>query len=160
MINIIVAMASYHVIGKDGGIPWRLPEDMAHFKMRTMGHPVIMGRKTWQSLPEKYRPLPGRENIVISTTMEPQKGIYVEPYLHNAIERAKSLPGHDEIYIIGGGTIYSEALKKDLVDRLIVSHVHQNCDGDVFFPAINYEWVITSIIPRTGFTITEYLRQK
>lgn len=130
----IVAIAKNNAIGKEGGIPWRLPEDMAHFKAETMGHPVIMGRKTWESLPK--RPLPGRRNIVVSRNTE-----YEAPggEVYSSLERAIAACEPAEVpVIIGGEGIYKAAMQ--MCTRLIVTEVDIDIpDADAFFPIIEEE---------------------
>jgi dihydrofolate reductase len=136
-IAIYVAIAANGVIGRDGGLPWRLSTDLKRFKATTMGKPVITGRKTWESFPK--RPLPGRPNIVISRDATYQaEGADVVTGLDEALDLARTkleaLPGLDEVCVIGGGEIYRQALP--LADRLHVTHVLTEVDGDTRFPAI------------------------
>jgi dihydrofolate reductase len=141
---IHVAIAENGVIGRDNGLPWRLSTDMRRFKETTMGKPIIMGRKTWESFPR--RPLPGRLNIVLSR--DPAfhaEGAEVVGTLEDALklatEQARNLPATDEICILGGGEVYRQALP--LADRLYVTHVLASVDGDTRFPAINAaEWTL------------------
>ncbi len=131
---LIVAMAENRVIGKDGDLPWRLPEDMKWFKETTMGKPLIMGRNTWESLPRK--PLPGRANIVLTgqADYEAEGAIVVNDY-GAAVEKAKQAAveaGADEIMIIGGAQVYKAALAN--ADRLYLTEVHAAIDGDTVFP--------------------------
>lgn len=141
-IVIHVAIAQNWVIGLDNGLPWRLSSDMKRFKEMTMGKPVVMGRKTWESFPR--RPLPGRLNIVL--TRMPgfhADGAEVVAGLDEALalarRRAEHMPGGDEICILGGGEVYRQALP--LADRLYVTHVLASVDGDTRFPIIDpAEW--------------------
>lgn len=135
-ISIVVAISSNGVIGADGGLPWRLPSDLKRFKKDTMGKALVMGRKTWESV---GRPLPGRANIVVTR----QKGYIAEgadvvSSLEEAVKLARArlrcLPG-DEICIIGGGELYRQAL--DIADRMIVTHVMMEVEGDTHFPPID-----------------------
>jgi len=131
---LIVAMAENRVIGKDGDLPWRLPEDMKWFKETTMGKPLIMGRNTWESLPRK--PLPGRANIVLTgqKDYEAEGAIVVNDY-QAAVEAAKRAAleaGGDEVMIIGGAQVYKVALAD--ADRLYLTEVHAEIDGDTIFP--------------------------
>lgn len=131
MISIIVAVAGKNrVIGKKGGMPWYIPEELKRFKEITMGHPIIMGRKTHESI---GRALPGRVNIVI--TREPNylaEGCIVVNSLDEAIKTAQSRERSDEIFIIGGGQIYQESI--GLADKLYLTYVDKEIEGDVFFP--------------------------
>jgi dihydrofolate reductase len=143
-IAIIAALgAKNRVIGRDNKLLWHIPEDMKRFKALTTGHPVIMGRKTWESLPEKFRPLPARLNLVITRDMTYEaRGASISSSLAAAIARAKSAEGGDEIFIIGGGQIYTEALP--LADRLYLTLVEDDTEGDVFFP--EYEREFTNVL--------------
>ncbi|MCB1455229.1 MAG: dihydrofolate reductase [Nitratireductor sp.] len=144
-IALVVAVAENGVIGADGGLPWRLPSDLKRFKAVTMGKPVIMGRKTWQSI---GKPLPGRANIVVTRDGGFQAdGADVTTSLDDAITlatvRARCSAGLGEICIIGGGRIYAEAM--ELADRLHVTHVKAAPEGDTFFPEIDpAEWTAVS----------------
>ncbi len=135
-IAIYVAIAENGVIGRDNGLPWRLSTDMKRFKADTMGKPVVMGRKTWESFPR--RPLPGRPNIVISRDPAYRaEGAETVTSLKDALTLAKAkgrcLAGVDEICILGGGEIYRQAI--GIADRLYVTHVLARFDGDTRFPA-------------------------
>ena len=161
MITLIVAYDEERAIGKDGDIPWKLPEDMKHFKELTMGGTVIMGRKTWDSLPDRFKPLPGRGNIVLTRTpglfkmaklAKPPVGVLCAKSLEDAIHLAEG----SEIFIIGGGEIYKYALAADLVDRIVASEVKGRHGGDVFFPRLAEGWGRTFLEKHNGFTIMEY----
>ncbi|MCO5145972.1 MAG: dihydrofolate reductase [Aquamicrobium sp.] len=132
-IRLVVAVAENGVIGRDGGMPWRLSTDMKRFKATTMGKPVVMGRKTWESFPK--RPLPGRHNVVI--TRDPAyaaEGASVAASLEDALALARA-EGAQEVCVIGGGEIYAAALP--LADSLDVTHILVEIDGDTRFPAID-----------------------
>ncbi len=123
------------VIGRDGAIPWRLPEDLRRFKSLTLGHPVVMGRRTWDSLPFK---LPGRTNIVLSR--DPGRGAWTGPLpdilapgLEEALAAAQGAPGGAEVFVIGGAQVYAQALPR--ADRLALTLIHHPFDGDTLFPA-------------------------
>lgn len=133
MISLVVAIGHHNVIGKDNGLLWHLPADLKRFKQLTNGHPVIMGRRTWESLPEKVRPLPGRTNIVVtrSTDYEAVGAIVVHTF-EDALEKAKVAPGSEEICVIGGGEIYRLALPH--ADRLYLTLVDDPTPGTVTFP--------------------------
>ena len=145
MISIIVAIAENNVIGKDNSLIWHLPADMKFFKEKTMGHCIITGRKNYESIPEKFRPLPNRTNIVITRQKEyAAPGAIVVSSLEEAIKKAK-LIGGDEIFIIGGAEIYKQSLH--LVDRIYLTKIFHAFDGDVFFPELNIsEWIETTRI--------------
>lgn len=130
MISLIAAVAKNRAIGKDGQLLWHLPEDMRHFRETTRGKPVIMGRKTWESLPDAFRPLPGRHNIVISRNPAFEApGATLVGSLTEAIQAAETIK---EVFVIGGAEIYSQALP--LADRLYLTEVAGDFDGDAFFP--------------------------
>jgi dihydrofolate reductase len=136
-IAIYVAIAENGVIGREGGLPWRLSSDLKRFKADTMGKPIIMGRKTWEGI---GRPLPGRLNIVV--TRDPAfraEGAETVRSLEEAIAlaraRGRCMAGADEICVIGGGEIYRQALP--LADRLHVTHVLAEVEGDTRFPDID-----------------------
>lgn len=139
-ISIIVAAAENDVIGNDGGLPWRLPSDLRRFRAMTMGKPVIMGRKTFQSLPKA---LDGRDNIVVTrdTAFQPQGGTAAQS-LEEALETARARAaerGVDEIMVIGGSEIYAAALP--LAQRVYLTRVHATPAGDARFPALSpSEW--------------------
>jgi dihydrofolate reductase len=127
-VGLIWAQAEGGVIGREGAMPWHVPEDMAHFAAVTAGHPVIMGRKTWDSLPEKFRPLPGRRNIVITRQSEWQaEGAERAGSLDDALAR---LDGR--VWVMGGAQIYREAL--DAADLLEVTELDLTTTGDAFAP--------------------------
>ncbi|MFZ2267470.1 MAG: dihydrofolate reductase [Azonexus sp.] len=160
-IVIIVAVAQNRVIGKDNQLIWNIPEDMAHFKALTAGHSVLMGRKTWESLPPRFRPLPGRRNIVISRQAD-----YAAPgaELANSLEDGLALAASDvTVFIIGGADIYQQALP--LADRLEITEVELSPEGDSWFPEIPAaEWQETARIPAptnsaTGFAFLTYRRK-
>lgn len=138
---LIVAMSQNRTIGRNNQLPWYLPGDLKYFKQATMGKPIIMGRKTWDSI---GRPLPGRMNVVISRNPEwsAPAGTVGAASLNEALKKAEAhaeLEGGDEVMIIGGGQIYTEALSA--VDRMYVTKVHADVDGDAFFPEVNWgEW--------------------
>jgi dihydrofolate reductase len=141
-ISIVVAMAENRAIGKNGDLLWHLPRDMKRFKEITMGHSVVMGRKTYESIPEKFRPLPGRTNIVISSSAKAFNGCLMAKSLNEAIETAR-LKGEQELMIIGGGSIYEQALP--LADKLYLTIVHENFDADTFFPELSVQdWIEVS----------------
>ena len=133
---MIFARAANGVIGRDNTIPWRLPEDMARLKRLTTGWPVIMGRKTWDSLPVKFRPLPGRANIVI--TRQPDwtdTGATTAASLADALALCASSA---EVWILGGAQIYAQAMP--LADRIEVTEIAENIEGDAFAPPLGPEW--------------------
>ncbi|CAN7530879.1 dihydrofolate reductase [Acidovorax delafieldii] len=138
-LHLIYARAANGVIGKDNRLPWHIPEDMAHFKQLTQGCPVVMGRKTWDSLPPRFRPLPGRTNIVVTRQADWQAD-----GAHRAGSLAKALALCDAgktVWIIGGAQIYAESLP--LADCVEVTEIAQDFDGDAYAPVLGAEWVET-----------------
>ncbi|MEO7996348.1 MAG: dihydrofolate reductase [Gemmatimonadaceae bacterium] len=141
-VNLIFARAANGVIGKDNVMPWHLPEDMAHFRKLTSGAPVIMGRKTWDSLPAKFRPLPNRVNIVVTRQREwTAEGAVRANSLSHAVAHCEQLAA-PEVWVMGGAQIYAEA--EPLAQRAIVTEIHQDFDGDAFAPTFSNEWRETS----------------
>ncbi len=137
-IALVAAVAENGVIGREGGLPWRLSTDMKRFKATTMGKPIVMGRKTWESFPK--RPLPGRPNVIVTRDASFRAdGADVVHSLGDAITlaavRARCTPGADEVCIVGGGEIYTQAI--DIADRLYITHVLASPDGDTRFPPID-----------------------
>ena len=138
-INLIYARAANGVIGKDNTMPWHLPDDMAHFKQLTNGWPVIMGRKTWDSLPPRFRPLPGRVNLVITRQAGwTGDGATVMSSLAQALAFCHV---SSEVWVIGGAQIY--ALAEPLAHRAEVTEIHQDFEGDAFAPQLGPAWVET-----------------
>ena len=136
-LNLIYARARNGTIGKDGQMPWHLPEDLAHFKRITLGQPVIMGRKTWDSLPARFRPLPGRLNIVITRQSDWQ----AEDALRaSSIEDAMRLCGDvPDAWIMGGAEIYRQA--EPLASTAVVTEIDADFEGDAFAPVLGAGWI-------------------
>ncbi|WP_035775738.1 dihydrofolate reductase [Arthrobacter sp. H5] len=152
VIGMIWAQTVDGVIGRDGGMPWHLPEDMAHFKRTTSGHPVIMGRRTWESFPAKYRPLSDRTNILVSRqSLDPSDypGAVVVGSLEAALEEARKSPGAEEIWVIGGGQIYAEALTH--ANSALVTLIDSAAEGDTFAPAFGPDWKLHGVDPDDGW---------
>ena len=131
-VSLLAAVAGGGVIGRDGAVPWHLAEDMARFRELTMGHAVVMGRRTWDSLPDRFRPLSGRRNVVV--TRNPA-------WSSEDAERAGSLEdalalveGEEHVFVIGGAEIYAAALPR--ADELLLTEIDLEAEGDAFFP----EW--------------------
>lgn len=132
-LHLIYAQAHNRVIGYQGSMPWHLPEDLAHFKRTTMGHPVIMGRKTWDSLPAAFRPLAGRRNIVITRqTQWSAQGAETAHSLQQALEACDS---HEQVWLIGGAQLYAQAI--DLAQRIVVTEIDVHVQGDAFAPELS-----------------------
>lgn len=147
---LIVARADNGIIGVDNQLPWYLPSDLRYFKQVTMGKPVVMGRKTFESI---GRPLPGRTNVVITRNADwSAPGVRVVGSLADALKLATAqadLDGADEVMVIGGATLYREAF--DQVDRMYVTQVHASPDGDAFFEAPDQEkFARTSVEDHAG----------
>ena len=136
MISIIVAIAENGVIGDKNALLWNIKEDMRRFRTTTTGHPVIMGRKTFESLGSK--PLPKRKNIVITRSDVEFEGAFVAHSLEEAIAMAE---GDEEIFIMGGAQIYAQSL--DIADRMYITRVERDYEGDTSFPEIDYsKWTL------------------
>lgn len=143
-LSLLVAVSENNVIGREGQLPWHLSADLRRFKRLTMGHVMLMGRKTWESI---GRPLPGRTSIVISRQPDYQTGhaeVPVAVNLDEALALARKVLGEDgEIFVIGGATFYKEMLPR--ADRLLLTRVHAEVEGDVFLPEVNWdEWQMIS----------------
>ena len=139
-INMIFARAANGVIGKDNAIPWHLPEDLARFKQLTQGHPVIMGRKTWDSLPPRFRPLPGRKNLVITRQKDwSADGAFTASSLDQAIVLCSKAA---EVWVIGGAQIYAEA--QPIANRIEVTEIAQHFEGDAYAPTLDSNWIETA----------------
>jgi len=135
-LHLIFARAANGVIGAHGTLPWHLPEDLAHFKRTTLGCTVIMGRKTWDSLPPKFRPLPGRVNIVITRQADwHENGAQPFTSLGNALLFCEQF---EEVWVIGGAELYAQALP--LAQRAVITEIAQDFEGDAFAPAFGPEW--------------------
>ena len=137
---MIYARARNGVIGKQGQLPWHLPEDLAHFKRTTLGQPVVMGRVTWESLPEKFRPLPGRTNVVVSRqTSFKATGAQVV----SSLEAAMALfPSSEIVWLIGGAQLYAQALP--LASQIVVTEIDADFGGDAFAPSLSpNDWTET-----------------
>ena len=150
---LIAAVARNGVIGADGDLPWRLPADFAHFKATTLGHTLVMGRTTYDSI---GRPLPGRTTIVL--TRDPRwgaEGVLVARSLAAALDLAAELPG--EVFVAGGAQVYAEALP--LADEQVISEVHAEPDGDTRYPDFDRDaWREVSREPHDGFDVVRLER--
>ena len=135
-LGLIYAQSRNGVIGRGGVLPWHLPEDLAHFKRTTLGAPVIMGRKTWESLPPRFRPLPGRKNIVITRDAQWQA-----PGAHAAVsldEAIAACADADTAWITGGAEIFKLAMPR--ADLAVITEIGADYDGDTFAPALGPDW--------------------
>ena len=136
MISLVVAMAKNRVIGSQNKLPWSIPEDLKRFREITLGHPIIMGRKTYESI---GRPLPKRTNIVVTRDVSARfEGCHAALSLDEAIEKAhhEDIPGRDEVMVIGGGEIYKQALP--LADRIYLTLIGHEVQGEAYFP--EFQW--------------------
>lgn len=144
-LGLIWAQDRTGTIGRDGVLPWHIPEDLAHFREITNGHPVVMGRRTWESIPERFRPLPRRRNVVVTRQLDWRaEGAHVV----NSVPEALSAAGSDA-WVIGGGEIYSATIH--VADLLEVTEIDDEIEGTAHAPAINSEWARTHIDPQTGW---------
>ena len=153
-LALIVAHDPNLVIGKDGELPWHYPEDLKHFVKTTMGNPVLMGRGVFEELDEK--PLPGRETVVLSRSKT-----YDRVPTFDSIDKALDfLKDHEWVYVIGGGTVYRQLIPE--ADKLIVTFIHKEHEGDTFFPEyrddIGSTWIEKSREDHGDFSIVEYER--
>jgi dihydrofolate reductase len=139
-LNLIYARAANGVIGKDNALPWHLPEDLAHFKRTTLGSPVIMGRKTWDSLPPRFRPLPGRRNIVL--TRDAAWQAEGAQRAGSVAEAVAACGDATEAWVIGGAEVYRQALPH--ARRVVVTEIARDFDGDALAPALGPEWIETA----------------
>jgi dihydrofolate reductase len=143
-LTLVAAIARNGVIGRDGGLPWRLSSDLQHFKRATMGKPVLMGRKTWDSFPRK--PLPGRPNLVLSRDLAFRaEGGFTYTKLDALLAAGRAMAeasGADEICIIGGSLLYAETLP--MADRLRLSQLKLDAEGDTQFPPLDNSWIEVS----------------
>lgn len=131
-ISLIVAQSENRVIGREGKLPWNLPEDLKRFKAITSGHPVVMGRKTYESI---GRLLPKRTNVIITRSKDYRvAGAEIAHSLKEALALAAEAPGGEEIFVIGGGEIFSEVLPQ--AERIYLTEVHANIEGDAYFPPV------------------------
>lgn len=135
-VGLIWAEAAGGVIGAEGGMPWYVPEDLAHFKETTQGAPVVMGRKTWDSLPERFRPLPGRDNIVVTRQQD-----WTAEGARRAATVFEAVRGQEKVWIIGGAEIFRQVIAD--ADRLEVTELDLVVDGDTFAP------------PKTGWHVVD-----
>lgn len=150
-LGLIWAQARGRVIGRAGTMPWHVPEDLAFFVAQTTGHPVIMGRRTWDSIPAAYRPFRGRTNIVISRQAGfAAEGAIVVATLEEALERAAEAPGGELTWIVGGGSVYEQALP--LASLVWVTELDLTVDdGDTLAPALDETWTLASTDPAEGW---------
>ena len=135
-LKIILARARNGTIGQNNSLPWHLPEDLAHFKTTTMGSPVIMGRKTWESIPEKFRPLPGRMNFIISNSFSIDSK---DAKVVKNIDEALRIMGRDkDLWVIGGAQVYAQCM--GLASQAVITEIEADFEGDALAPIFDESW--------------------
>lgn len=164
-ILIVAVCTSNNGIGKNNDLLWHLPADMKFFRSQTIGYPVITGRKNYESIPEKFRPLPNRENIVITRQNITFNNADVCSSIQEALKIAESYK-KDKVFVIGGGQIYKQCIELDLIDKLIITWVDAKIEADVFFPKLDSSWKIISQKKNNPddknpypYTFTEYRKE-
>lgn len=162
VVGVIWAQAQDRVIGAEGTMPWNVPEDMAYFRQVTRSSPVVMGRRTWESLPEAFRPLPGRVNVVITgddarSRQLTEQGALTASSLQEAVERAEPhAAATSTVWVMGGGTIYAEAIDTGLARVAAVTQLDLSVDGDTHAPALDpQQWHLVSAAPEEGWQPSE-----
>ena len=135
-LHLIYARSRNNVIGKNGDLPWHLPEDLAHFKRTTLGQAVVMGRVTWESIPEKFRPLPGRRNVVVSRQAD---YIATGAAVVTSLQAALALfPSDEVVWLIGGAQLYAQGLP--LASQVVVTEIDADFEGDAHAPLLSSDW--------------------
>jgi len=152
-LALVAAVGANGVIGRDGGLPWHLPEDLAHFKRLTLGHVLVMGRRTYESI---GRSLPGRTTVVVTRDETwAAAGVTVAHSIEQALEIAAGIDG--SVFVVGGADVFRETLPS--ADRLHLTHVDASPDGDTVFPDVDWsQWVEIGRELRDGFTFVDYAR--
>jgi dihydrofolate reductase len=160
-LSLVAAVAHGGVIGREGTIPWRIPEDMARFRELTTGHAVVMGRRTWDSLPDRFRPLPGRRNVVVTRNPAWRAG---GADAAESLEAALTLLEQEgRVFVIGGAELYAAALP--LADELLLTEIELDVAGDTFFPPYDPREFVTaertplSSADGTSFAFVRYVRR-
>lgn len=163
-ITILVAHDNANVIGNKGKLSWKIPADLKFFKHKTMGNSVVMGRKTWESIPNK--PLPGRMNVILSRGHveipkfdEPNTSACVVNSIQKAIDVCKLERPNKDIFIIGGAMVYETALAEGIVSHVLVSKVSGTHEGDVYFPILGKDWFCYFREKYDGFTLLGYRKE-
>src|SRR5690554_2219634 len=148
-VGLIWAEAVGGIIGSHGTLPWHLPEDLAHFKELTLGSPVIMGRKSWDALPERFRPLPGRQNIVVTRQADWRAdGAETAHSVSAALELAEASAAQ-EVWVIGGAEVFASVM--DRADKLEVTEIRERFDGDIIAPTVDSDWRLEATDPVEGW---------
>jgi dihydrofolate reductase len=173
MITLIAAMDEDRLVGRGNELPWRLPEEMEHFRRTTLGSAVVLGRVTWESMTEKHPFLDGRVNFVVTRSpahwrekladagFDPTFGPHFVDTIELAITRAKrEFPEYVEnVFLLGGRQLYELALRRNLVERMVISHVKGRHIGDVYFPPIGPEWTGKTVSKHKTFDVVEYTKR-
>ncbi|MBK7722967.1 MAG: dihydrofolate reductase [Austwickia sp.] len=156
-VTVVAAYARNRVIGAGGRMPWHVPEDLRHFKALTMGHPVVMGRRTFEAI---GRPLPGRSTVVLTHDRHAAvDGVLVCHSLAEALDAAAGLPGGDDVMVIGGAQVYRQALP--VADRLELSEIPGSPEGDAHFPEIDpAAWKLVAATDHGSFRATSWARRE
>jgi dihydrofolate reductase len=166
-IKLIVAMDKNRGIGKNNNLMWHLPSDMRFFKETTLNQIVVMGRKNFDSIPQKYRPLPNRENVILTRQMNFEAGnCFIFNSVRDVILHYKSDRSGRDLFIIGGGQIYKQVIELDVVDEMFITHVNHIFDADTFFPKINLkDWKVETLFKKDiddkndyAFEVKKYVR--
>jgi dihydrofolate reductase len=166
-IKLIVAMDINRGIGKDNDLMWHLPSDMRFFKETTLNQIVVMGRKNYESIPEKFRPLPNRENVILTRNQDfIAENCLIFNSVRDVIVHYKTDRTGRDIFIIGGGQIYKEVLDLDVIDEMYITHVEHSFDADTFFPEIDLKnWKVESLLKKEiddknqyAFEVKRYIR--
>jgi dihydrofolate reductase len=167
-ISLIVAFDQEKGIGKNNDLMWHLPNDMKFFKETTLGQIVVMGRKNYESIPEKYRPLPKRENVILTRNKNYQASDC--KVFHSLEECAEHYKNEEErtVFIIGGGEIYRQALDLNILSEMYITHVNSTFDADTFFPDFDLnEWAISGVLEQTidakhpfSFKVNRYIKKE
>jgi len=174
LINLVVAHDKNRWIGKDNKIPWKIAEDMAFFKTLTSGHVCVMGKNTWESLPNKFRPLPNRKNVVVSSSYKNNPDLLLKSIYNldafddvwnvqtpkDAIEISKINWPDKEIFIIGGSEIYKYFIENDFLDRMFITEVNLDVEGDTKFPNFDEsKWDVQQIRCLDQISVFKYSRK-
>lgn len=166
-VALIVAMDLDRGIGKDNGLMWHLPEDMKFFKKTTLNQIVVMGRKNYESIPERFRPLPGRENVVLTRNKSYKaENCQIFHSLETCLDHYKN-ESERTVFIIGGGEIYRQALELNIVEEMYITHVNATFDADTFFPEFDLKkWKVETVLIQdhdakhdAGFITLKYTKQ-
>jgi dihydrofolate reductase len=168
IVSLIVATPINLAIGKNNQLIWNLPKDMKFFMETTTGHPVIMGRKNYESIPKKFRPLKNRTNVIITRNKKyAADGCIVVNSIEDSIKVLEK-ENYEEVFVIGGGEIYKRFLENNLIDRMYITHIEQAFDGDTFFPKVDFsQWASVTIMTHVkdeenphNFKVIQYEKKK